>query len=110
MGQSRHVRICQCCGFPLAQDEVAWLFRGKQRRIFEALARAGNAGLSREQLLDRVYWDDPEGGPLTARGVIAVMICQQMNPKLEPFGLQIKGLSGRGSWPYRLTTLRANGH
>jgi len=102
----RHFRVCRCCGFPVANEEVAWLFRGKQRRIFEIIRASGNAGVSREALVERIYIDHPEGGPLSARGVIATMICQQMNPRLAELGLQIRGLSGRGSWPYRLTTLK----
>jgi|SRR5215469_432851 len=102
-------KVCRCCGFPVADDELALLFRaGKSRRIFQIVAAAGQAGISRESLTDRIYSDHPDGGPLCAREVVTTMIFRYINPKLEPHGLKIVSGSGRGPYPYRLIELRAS--
>ena len=105
MSKPRHFRVCRACGFPVPEEEMAWLFHGQQREIFETVARAGTVGISSEQLVASVYRDDPDGGPLYARNVIAVQIRQQINPRLEQHGLKITAGRGRASMPYRLVPL-----
>ena len=102
----RRFRVCHCCGFPLADDELAWLFTRTQLKIYLAVARAGRAGKSIEALVDRVYGDRPDGGPLYARNCMSVLIHQKINPKLAPHGLKITAGRGREGVPYRLVTLR----
>jgi hypothetical protein len=106
----RHFKVCPTCGFPLADHELSWLFRGKHREIFEYVAAAGTLGISIHQLVDKVYSDHPDGGPLYARNCVAVMVRQRINPKLEPYGLKITAGRGRDSRPYRLVPLRASGY
>lgn len=68
-----------------------------QYRLFHALRRAPD-GLQCYELVDILYGNDPNGGPL--HNIIAVM-ARQINKKIEPMGLRIKGTGGPGS-VYRL--------
>ena len=110
MKQPRHFRVCQCCGFPVTDPELARLFKGNQREIFEIVARAGEAGITRERVADHLYADHADGGPLYAQGVVSTTISKWINPRLAPYGLKIGSCQGRGGTPYRLMTLRASGH
>jgi hypothetical protein len=85
------------------------LFSGKHRQIFESIAAAGTLGISIDELIKRLYSDDPNGGPLYARNSIAVMVRQRINPKLQHYGLKIAAGRGRHKQPYRLLPLRASG-
>jgi hypothetical protein len=105
MSKTPHFKVCHCCGFPVVSEEMGWLFRGQQQLIFDIVSASGSAGIAGEELVARVYRDDPDGGPLYARNVIAVQIRQQINPRLEPLGLRITAGRGRDAQPYRLVPL-----
>jgi hypothetical protein len=91
---------CPCCEQPVP-DPIG--FRPKvhlgamQYRLFHALRRAPD-GLRCAELIDILYAQDRNGGPL--HNIIAVM-ARQINRKIEPMGLRIKGTGGPGS-VYRL--------
>lgn len=72
-------------------------FGAMQFRLFQALRRAPD-GLRCGELIDILYAQDPDGGPL--HNIIAVM-AKQINRKIAPMGLRIKGTGGPGS-VYRL--------
>lgn len=97
--------VCPNCGFPIVNEEISWLFRGKQRVIYETVARAGVRGIARADLVETVYGNDSDGGPLSANNSIAVMINKAINSRLAPHGLKITAGRGRGMQPYRLVTL-----
>lgn len=58
------LKVCECCGHPIPRfNTLRGLTRGQQK-LFDALDKAGQRGLSRPALMDAVYGDDPNGGPL----------------------------------------------
>ena len=64
---------------------------GYQRRIYEAVKKAGNNGIHSERLFDLLYSHDPDGGPDFKS--LAVNIWQ-LNRKLKPHGVKV--FAGRG--------------
>ena len=76
------------------------LFRDQpiKKRIYEYLA-AHPEGVTRQQILDRVWADDPDGGPEFAN-VVSVHV-KHMRPILEREGLTISCAKGAGA-TYRL--------
>lgn len=97
---------CPCCGRPDTRTNpieaiAAITLSGHERRI--ALSLAGNFGhvVAMATLIDAVYGDDPEGGPLTADVIIKVMLVR-LRRRLAPFGLAVNNVYGVG---YRLVWL-----
>jgi DNA-binding response OmpR family regulator len=86
--------LCPCCGHPLSDDEVEVVLRPKERKLYQALLRGGQAGITNSGLMDHVYADDPDGGSLDSN-VIAVM-ASRMRPLMKPFGLTIRASGGPG--------------
>ena len=71
-----------------------------RQRIVNALAEAAD-GLHRDQLMNTVYYDDPNGGPAFATLRVNIW---QTNKVLAGMGYRIKADNGRGS-RYRLEWL-----
>ena len=71
-----------------------------RQRIVNALAQATD-GLHRDQLMNTVYYDDPNGGPAFATLRVNIW---QTNKVLAGMGYRIKADNGRGS-RYRLERL-----
>ncbi len=96
------VKICQSCRHPLPESELHSGLTPMQRRIFEALKRAGRRGLTREELMGKVYGDDPDGGPL---GMTQLHIHRKrMIPVLQAQGLTIVS-TGRVGTYWRLESI-----
>lgn len=82
---------CPCCGQKLLGDipasalSAATDLRPVERRVVEALAQVYPKGLTRRQLADRVYANDPTGGPLSAERCIDVHL-HYVRKKLSPLG------------------------
>lgn len=97
--------VCPCCGQPRPgyYDEVAGLARltEAQRRLFLVLAAQRGAVVSWSDMLNAIYFDDIDGGPLNARRTVHVIRCYA-NKKIERFGLRISSTFGVG---YRLETI-----
>lgn len=92
--------ICPTCGQEAALDFPDGLELPPIRfKIFEAVRRAGPRGITPESLLNVVYGDDPNGGPLQAHKSVQVSI-HKMNDKLRGWGLRIR--SGARGQPYKL--------
>ena len=98
-------KCCPTCGHPTAPTLLSLIFKGQQRKIYEAVARAGNVGIGSERLVDAVYAHRADGGPDTGHKVIHVQICKQINPRLKRYGLKIYAGQGAGGNPYRLRLL-----
>jgi hypothetical protein len=85
-------KLCPACGYPRALQvspkTLRLLFLGKQRRLFEIVEKAGTAGMPSPELFQRVYADEPDGGPESGPLIINVMI-NKMNNKLAPWGVMI---------------------
>lgn len=97
--------ICPCCGQPRPgyYDEIADLARltKAQRRLFIVLAERRGSVVSWRDMLNAIYFDDVEGGPLNAKRTVHVIRCYA-NKKLSTFGLRISTTYGSG---YRLESI-----
>lgn len=93
--------FCPCCGATLASGPPTWLVElfilcPAERRLMKVLARRFPWYVDREILIDALYGDRSDGGPLSANNVLSVHLCQ-LRRALEPFGWTVsKGTSGRG--------------
>jgi hypothetical protein len=88
---------CPACGQTLPEKlPLGLCFRGIKKRIVDVVHRAGETGIPTDALFDRIYGEDPNGGPETGFKIIAVHVCA-MNKKMKPFGLKISSKTvGRG--------------
>jgi hypothetical protein len=57
--------------------------------VFDQIKRAGDHGIETDRLLEMVYADREDGGPLSGRKIIHVMICS-INKKLRKTGFEIR--------------------
>lgn len=96
---------CPCCGQKLvsAYDQIAEDARltPGQARLFLAVASGHGNAVSWDKIIDAIYWDDVEGGPLNARRVVRVTRVYA-NKKLARFGFAITKVFAIG---YRLETI-----
>lgn len=94
--------LCPHCGHPMPPDEIKGVLQGKQKAIYEVVAKAGALGISTSEIMDAVYGDRLDGGPtwnvLSANVVL-------INKKIERFGLAVRSTRGWGASCYRLITL-----
>lgn len=58
--------------------------------VFLCLAERAGEFVPGSELLDRLYGDDPEGGPVTAVNCVCVHV-SRMKKKLEPHGITVEG-------------------
>ena len=89
------VRTCQCCGHPLPEYEVMLGFTRKQQQLFVIVQKAGQAGIAAEQIIDRLYAGDQNGGPESAN-ILSVMH-QKMKPNLFKNGMKFATQRGTGA-------------
>ena len=91
---------CKCCGQILPQQlKLTVRLRPGPRRIAELVYRAGPNGIPTDVLFDHIYRDDPDGGPLGGKNVLAARITM-LNRRLKVDGLRIRGTRGRGENVY----------
>ncbi len=88
-------KVCPHCGHPMPADEVTLMLTPRQRQLYEIVRDAGIAGISARDILDKMYADEPNGGPDTAN--IISVFAHHANVRLKPFGLEIS--ARRGPWP-----------
>jgi hypothetical protein len=93
------VNIIRCpgCGRPLPHDNLG--LPPIKRRIHDIVGR--HPGISAEHLCELVWADDPGGGPESGRKAIHVHV-NQLNHRLAPFGIAVRGSLSAG---YRLVVL-----
>lgn len=85
---------CPHCGAPMPDVPLEAMLSActpGQRRILDLVAR--RPGLSGNEVADVVYQDDPDGGPLYARGTIAVQV-KNLNKRILPLGWRVEGRAG----------------
>lgn len=91
------VRVCECCGQPILSDleRTLWTlpWSPTERRILERLLRSYDQDVGAAALIEAVYHDDVDGGPLDARKTITVFV-HNIRKKLAPAGLTISCRSG----------------
>jgi hypothetical protein len=88
--------LCPACGEPFEADRLAAArdaLTPTQRRIFDAVRAVPE--IQMDHIVDRVWGDDPNGGPMDARQNISVQIANA-NRRLKPIGLRISA-SHRGA-------------
>ena len=91
--------ICPCCNQPTTGVDplkAHTVFTPTELKIIKALPRAGV--IATEDLIDRVYGDDPDGGPEWANHAIYNNL-SRIRKKLRPLGYDIAKTNGHG---YRL--------
>ena len=90
------VKVCEACGHPVNDFEIQLKLTPRQRDMYRALQKAGQRGLLIQELINKVYADEPDGGPMTANNVVQVQK-MHMQKKLSAFGLQITTTRGHGA-------------
>lgn len=97
------MKCCPTCGQTLPPDRTRWayMFRGRSAKIVEIMQKVGSEGIFSDALFERVYGDDPDGGP---DGGVKSMSCliAAINRRLKTVGKRIRATSrGRGGYhPY----------
>jgi hypothetical protein len=79
------------------------VLRPMERKLFQALKRAGDTGRTNAELMDDVYRDDPNGGALGSN-IVAVM-ASEMRKAMAPFGMTIRASRGGRGARYHLEKL-----
>jgi hypothetical protein len=98
---TRRVHVCPACGRPFPPPLVV---TGSVRQKLVNIISARPDGIEIGDLVDQVYADDPDGGPVTAPRSINVMV-HRANAQLAAQGYQIKAMwLGRGA-RYRLVRI-----
>jgi hypothetical protein len=86
-------KYCPTCGLPMVSDAALTLLRGaRQRALFHMIRQAGAPGISVAACMDRLYGNDPLGGP---DDVIISVMAGAINRKIKAVGLQL--VCGRGA-------------
>ncbi len=100
MSARKLVTHCPCCQQPIP-DPIGFRpgihLGAVEARLFQTLRRAPD-GLTCGELIDIIYANRRDGGP--EHNIISVM-AKNINRKIAPLGLRIKGTGGPGS-VYRL--------
>ena len=91
---------CPCCGQPVEEVSLGSLVEANltavERRVVEVLIEAYPSRISLEHIIDALYVDDPNGGPLWARKNAHVMV-HRLRKKLAEVGWSIPKVRGTGT-------------
>lgn len=92
-GDADHPAECPNCGFrPGAADFATGLSRrglsGMERDVLERLVAARGAPVTLRRLIDAVYGDDEDGGPVSADTNIRIYV-RKLDRKLTPRGFRV---------------------
>ena len=86
------MKACECCGHPVVEYDTLRGLTPAQQRIFNIVEKAGQAGITRKQLFDAMYSDDPNGGPDNPNVLNVQRV--KMQYALEKHGLKITTTGG----------------
>ncbi len=87
---------CPTCGHPMPTDALAPKLQGIQRQLYEIVRDAGTLGITKNELIAKLYGHRADGGPLTDN-IISIMNWQ-LNKKLRLAGFEIKAMrKGEGA-------------
>lgn len=92
---------CPCCGYSADKKHPAEIGRllemtKVERLIFDSLLQRFGSFVRREVVIYDIYFDDIDGGPDDATGVLAVTL-GRLRKKLEAYGLTVVSKRGRGA-------------
>lgn len=80
---------CPCCGAEMHTPGLAALRHVRvtpfQRKVLDVLINTFPKALSARQLANRVYADDPNGGPENSENCISVYLCR-IRKAIQPLG------------------------
>lgn len=79
---------CPACGHPILPTDPLAILSPTERAIFEVIHAAGQAGISREAIMDRVYGTRLNGGPSSWRSIVSVHL-GNMNKRLRWLNLRV---------------------
>ncbi len=106
---------CPCCGQPYPAETGKLSFIDMYRIVsdgteevrltttqYKILSGVRQRSRSLDELVEYVYGDRPDGGPMTAKNAIAVQMVK-LNQRLVPLGIRI-GAERKGAWapPYKI--------
>ena len=89
------VNVCKTCGHPLPEYEALLDLTRLQQRLFAIVQKAGKAGIDAESIMQRLYGNDPTGGPDSAN-ILSVMK-NGMTKALQKHGMKIVCRRGPGA-------------
>ena len=85
------MKCCPSCGQEIRSDvDLGIPLSVGNQQIINAVHKAGKNGIMSDRLFDKLYSDDPEGGPLSGMKSLHSRICM-LNRKIEPIGWCIRG-------------------
>lgn len=103
---------CPCCDSEIDEVPVAALAEIRmppgQMKVMWELLRAYPKYVTMDSLIHALYSDDPDGGPLTPRNIMSVMMCR-IREQLAPLGWTVS-INGKGrGYPgkYRIERMRS---
>jgi len=106
---------CPCCGQPYPADSGDLVFLDEYRVVgkgsetvrltttqYKIISAVRRRTLSLEEIINTVYGDRPDGGPLSARNTISVHMVR-LNERLAPLGISVRAVR-LGGWspPYKI--------
>lgn len=82
---------CPCCGQRIVEDVLPYglVLRGNKLRIFEWVKKAGSNGIGSDVIINRLYENREDGGPLWPEKTLHVQM-HLLNKALAPFNLKIR--------------------
>lgn len=92
---------CPCCGgaitAPMSVDGLLGLPHSPlERRILSAIVAAYPEHVEKPELINAMYWDDPNGGPDDAARTTDVHV-YRINRRIAKHGWQIVAMFGNGT-------------
>jgi hypothetical protein len=87
--------LCPHCGAPMPGDKVLLALTIMQRRLFEIVRVTGTAGITRADIMGKLYGDEAVDRPRNL-GIISVM-ANNMNLRLKEHGIRLKSSGGHGA-------------
>ncbi|MBN8996133.1 MAG: hypothetical protein J0H94_12975 [Rhizobiales bacterium] len=96
---------CPCCGRPIDEDvhaviATASLSRSERLAVSHLAERFGK-WVRLGQVVEAVYVDDPDGGPLTAHQCV-YMFLYRADKKLRSLGYAVESTRGGGAHEHRI--------
>jgi hypothetical protein len=102
------MKTCPTCGQSMPPDLPTDKLSRMQRRVYELVVHAGSRGINSDALFERLYADDPEGGPLTGKHSMYAIVRQVNLTFIRyniPYRIHAPGSGNGTTGNYRLERL-----